>query len=308
MLKTLFRAATALLAVQLTASVVLAQPGRAPMLVTTSWLSDHLSDPRLVVLHVASLRRDYDQGHVPGARYLWVGALAQSTPEMSFEAVPVPQIRKALEALGVSNRSRIVLCGVGGNVSPTARMFLTLEYVGLGDSTSILDGQFDAWKSEGRTVSKEAPRISRGSFKPRVHDDVFVSADWVKDHVNAAGVAIVDARAPQFYAGASAGQPRSGHIPSARNVYFATLVDSTNRFLPDAKLQELFDKAGVGPGDEIAAYCHVGQTASLVYVAAERLGHRVHLYDGSFDEWSGRMDLPVELPAKPDSTARPPGH
>ncbi len=275
----------------------------APPLVTTSWVADHLKDGNLVVVHVASLRRDYHSGHLPGARYLWVGSLAQATPDMSFELVPLERLRETLRSLGITARSRIVLCGVGGNVSPTARMYLTFEYAGLGDSTSILDGQFDAWKAEGREVSTVAPLVRPSTFEPRPRPGVFVNADCVRDHMQKPGVDIVDARAPNFYNGASAGQPRAGHIPGAKSLYFATLVDSTNRMLPAARLTELFEKAGVKPGDEIATYCHVGQTASTVYLAARMLGYNVHLYDGSFDEWGGRLDLPV-VTAPPDSAKK----
>lgn len=271
------------------------------MLVSTTWLAEHMSDPKLVILHVASIRRDYAAGHIPAARYLWVGSMAIANPEMSFELVPVDRIRSTLEGLGVSNDSRVILCGVNGNVSPTARIFLTLEYLGMGERTSIVDGGFDAWKAEGRAVSTEEPKFSRGSFTPHLLKEVFVDADWVKDHLHAPSLSIVDARAPQFYNGASAGQPRSGHIPGAKNLFYSTLVDSTNKLLTVPKLRELFDKAGVKQGEEIATYCHVGQTASLVYFAARYLGYHAHLYDGSFDDWGGRMDFPVEVPAKADS-------
>jgi thiosulfate/3-mercaptopyruvate sulfurtransferase len=53
----------------------------------------------------------------------------------------------------------------------------------------------------------------------------------------------------------------------------------------------------VKPGTEIVSYCHVGQQASLVWLAARMLGHEARLYDGSFEDWSGRDDLPVVNPS-----------
>jgi len=281
---------------------VIAQDGPAPVLVTPAWLSNHLSDQYLVVLNVAQNKRDYRRGHIPGAQFLWVSSFAAANPELSFELQPVDNLDTLLEGLGISNASRIILCGVGGNVSATGRMYATLDYLGMADRTSILDGGFEAWKAAGYSVSRDTPPVSRGSFTPHLHTDAIVDGDYVKTKLHSGGFTIIDARAPQFYAGNGGGVPRAGHIPGAKNLFYSLLFDTTNRYLPDDSLRAKFAQAGIEPGNEIVTYCHVGQTASSVYVAAKQLGYRVHLYDGSFEDWSGRDDLPIELPAKKDST------
>ena len=88
---------------------------------------------------------------------------------------------------------------------------------------------------------------------------------------------------------------RTGHIPGAVNVPFTAVVDTTNRYLPVDSLKARFESAGIKPGDDIVAYCNSGRTACPVYVAAKMLGYTVHLYDGSFEEWSRQEDLPVDV-------------
>ena len=276
----------------------------APILVTTAWLSEHLNDPDMVVLNVAQNARSYRNGHIPGARFLWVTRIAAPNPELSFELVPLDQLDTVMESLGISNDSRIVLCSVGGNVSATARTYITLEYLGMADRTSILDGGFEAWKSAGNPVSKEEPSYKRGSFTPHLRPDAIVDVEFVKSHMKSRGVKLVDARAPDFYNGIGGGFPRPGRIPGALNVFFTTLFDTGNKYLPLDSLKLKFSAAGIQPGDEIITYCHVGQTASSDYIAAKLLGHTVHLYDGSFEDWSGREDLPVYLEPRKDPVKR----
>ena len=286
----------------MTFGISLAGDNKAQVLVSTGWLAEHLNDPNLVVLNVASNARAYRSGHIPGARFLWVTWFAASTPELSFELVPVKQLDTLMKGLGISNDSRIVLCGIGGNVSATARAYVTLDYLGMGDRTSILDGGFEGWKAAGNPVSKETPSYKTGSFTPHLKRDAIVDAEYVKSHMNTNGVTILDARAQNFYVGKdNNGFARAGHIPGALNLFYTTLFDTTDRYLPLDSLKAKFAAAGIKPDDEIITYCHVGQTASSDYIAAKVLGYNVHLYDGSFDEWSGREDLPVYLEAIKDS-------
>ncbi len=283
---------------------VVASDDKVPVLVTPAWLAEHLKDPNLVVLSVAQNARFYRQGHIPGARFLWVTWLAAPNPELSFELVSVEQLDTVMESLGVTNDSRIVLCGVGGNVSATARVYITLEYLGMGDHTSILDGGFEAWKAAGNSVSTETPLYKRSSFTPHLKRDAIVDVEYVKSHMSTPGFALLDARAPDFYNGIGGGFPRTGHIPGARNLFYNTLFDTSNKYLPLDSIKAKFTAAGIKPDDDIITYCHVGQTASSDYVGAKILGYKVHLYDGSFEDWSGREDLPVYLEAKKDSVKK----
>jgi thiosulfate/3-mercaptopyruvate sulfurtransferase len=124
---------------------------------------------------------------------------------------------------------------------------------------------------------------------------LIVDASWVSENLGKPNVRILDARAPQFYTGAEVGRmPRGGHIPNAKNIPFSSLVDDSNKLKSPAVLAELFKAADVQPGKKVATYCHIGQQASLLYFVAKYLGYDAHVYDGSFEDWSNRKELPVE--------------
>jgi thiosulfate/3-mercaptopyruvate sulfurtransferase len=265
------------------------------LIVSTEWLAAHLNDDSLVLLQVGE-KDEYLAGHIPGARFI---ALADiSTPRgsgLALELPPVTQLETAFEKLGVTDKSRIVVYFGKDWVSPTARVFFTLDYLGLGDRTSILDGGLPAWRAAGKSVNTVVTEPKPGHFTPRLKTQLVVDAAWVSANLNKPGVMILDARAPKFYTGAEAGSmPRAGHIPKARNIPFSSLVEDSNKFKSAAALRELFTTAGVKPGDSLTTYCHIGQQASLLYFAARYLGFEAHLYDGSFEDWSHRPELPVE--------------
>ena len=144
----------------------------------------------------------------------------------------------------------------------------------------------------------DVPQVTRGSITPRPHPELIVDAAWVAANLNKPKIAIVDARAPEFYSGASAGRmPRAGHIPGAVNIPFSTLGDAANKMQESATLKKIFSEAGIKQGDQVVSYCHIGQQATVVYFAAKYLGYDARLYDGSFEDWSRRSELPVARPS-----------
>lgn len=265
------------------------------LIVTTDWLAKNLDDASLVLLQVGD-KDEYMAGHIPRAQFIQTSDL--STPRgqgLTLELPPVEQLKATLEKFGISNDSRIVIYFGKDWVSPTTRVFMTLDYLGLGERTSILDGGLPAWRSEGKPVTEEIIEPKKGNFTAHPNMNLVVDAAWVKENLNKPNVRILDARAPQFYTGAEQGRmPRAGHIPSAKNIPFSSLVEESNKFKSAAALQELFKAAEVKPSTTVATYCHIGQQATLLYFVARYLGYDAHVYDGSFEDWSNRSELPVE--------------
>ena len=113
---------------------------RKSMVVSTDWLANHLNDKSLVLLQVGD-KKEYDAAHIPGAQYIQTSDI--STPRgkgLILELPPVDQLKATFEKFGVTDKSRIVVYFGKDWVTPTSRVYFTLDYLGLGDRTSILDG------------------------------------------------------------------------------------------------------------------------------------------------------------------------
>ena len=279
---------------------------RAPMLVSTRWLASHLNDANLVLLQVGD-PTEYETRHIPGARLITtqdVSASGHSKEDANRLEMPNPDsLRAKLASFGIGDRSRIVVYHGHDWVSPTTRIFMTLNWAGLGDNTSVLDGGLDAWVKDGHEVTTQTPPPAKaGALSPLRIRNFVVDAQFVKANIGKGGVAIVDARAPAFYDGVQAGSSmgtahRAGHIASAKSVPFNSVFTADNRLRSPAELKAIFTKAGVGPNDTVIGYCHIGQQATEMLFAARSLGHPILLYDGSFEDWSRHTEYPVENPS-----------
>lgn len=273
-----------------------ASPSRSAMIVDTEWLASHLNDQNLVILQVGK-RDTFDAGHIPGAQFIELRSLSLPREEgaLILELPPPDQLRATFEGFGISDSSRIVLCFGDDWVTPTTRVFFTLDYLGLGDRASLLDGGLNKWIAEKRPTSTEVRARDRGKITTKPNPELVADAVWVKEHLNQPNVAIIDARSPEFYNGTEkTDNPRQGHIQGAMNLPFTKIISDPNLVvLSDDALRALFRDAGADPGDQIVTYCHIGQQASLVYFAARALGYKVKIYDGSFQDWSARKELPV---------------
>ena len=293
------------LAAAFVAALSLASPSRAQSphpeyLVTTAWLAEHLQDPDVVVLQVGHTDESYRAGHVPGARFLPLAAVATTVGGIANEFPPPSEIVATFRALGVGDRARIVIYGDDPGLL-AARAWVALDLLGQSARASILDGGYARWTAERRPVETTLRAPEPRPFGGQWRADGVVSAGWVRAHLGDTAVLLVDARPPDQWAGGAA-DPRSGHVPGARSVYWMNgLVSAGDPVLKPvaALIGELWGPAGaMRPGVRtLVTYCRTGMQASHDYFVARYLGLAdVRLYDGSMSEWNA-LAYPVERSA-----------
>ncbi len=260
--------------------------GAADLLISPGALRAELGRPAgLVLLHVGS-PQDYEAGHIAGAQLVTLADLSVSGENnLRLQLPPAEVLHQKLMKLGVGDGSRVIIYAGNESVQSATRIWFTFDYLTL--PARLLNGGVAAWKSAGYETTKDVPTITAATtltIKPR--PEVVVDAAWLASHLNDPNLTLIDARLNDFYTGKSAGNmPRPGHIPGATNVPFTTLLTPTKEFLPS-------DKLGDKP---IVTYCHIGMQATVVYFSARLAGKEVKLYDGSYEDWSRRTDLPVEV-------------
>ncbi|MDX2270001.1 MAG: rhodanese-like domain-containing protein [Bryobacter sp.] len=247
-----------------------------------------LNQPGLVLLHVGT-PEDFAQAHLPGALLITLQDLSQSGPGgLRLEMPPAAQLAATLEKYGVTNQSEVVIYSGNDSFQSATRIWFTFEYLSL--PARFLNGGLAYWRSQGLPVTQEtsAAKASSGlQVKPR--PDLIVDAAYLAAQKEQGAFALIDARTPNFYSGTEAGiAPRAGHIPGARNAPFPGFFAADKRFKAP---QELV--TALGPGDSFVTYCHIGMQATVPYFAARLVGKTVRLYDGSFQDWSQRSELPV---------------
>jgi thiosulfate/3-mercaptopyruvate sulfurtransferase len=271
---------------------------RQSIFVSTAWLAGQLHDPNLVILAIGASAAEFEQGHIPGSVYFEFrdSAQAASPAGLRMELPPPAVLARTFARYGVSGDSHVVLYYLKDMWTQAARVYMTLDALGLGAQTSLLDGHLPAWKAEGRPLATgPASAPAPGNLSPCLRDDVIADLDYVQSHLKAPGVRILDARDPKVYRG-EIERPgfRPGHIAGAGNIDNAGLLDDQGKLKPAAELEKMFRDAGVHPGDRVVTYCFIGQQASALYTVARYLGYDARLYDGSMDEWSRHPELPVE--------------
>ena len=271
-------------------------------LVDTEWVSQHLSDPNVVLAEVDVDTSAYDSGHIEGAiGWNWQTGL-QNT--LTRELLTQTEVAELLGSSGITPDTTIVLYGDNNNwFAAWAFWFLLMSGHG---NLRLMNGGRIKWVGENRPLTTEVPSRTAASYPAGQRDSSLRASrnDVFEAVSNGGGTNLVDVRSPAEYNGEviapenmpQEGAQRSGHIPGAQSIPWLTTVNEDGTFKSAEELQKIYADKGVDSGSQTIAYCRIGErSAHSWFVLSQLLGYtNVKNYDGSWTEWGSLVGAPIE--------------
>jgi thiosulfate/3-mercaptopyruvate sulfurtransferase len=278
------------------------EPGR---LVTGDWLESRLGRPGLVVVESDEDVLLYETGHIPGA--VKVDWHTELNDPVVRDYVDGAGFAELLSRKGISREDTVVIYGDKNNWWAAYALWV-FSLFGHED-VRLLDGGRDKWIAEGRPITTD-PTVREATDYPVVTRDDGSLRAYKDDVLAHLGNPLIDVRSPEEYDGSRTSAPaypeegalRAGHIPTAKSVPWARAVAADGGFKPRAELDAIYrDEVGLSDGDDIVAYCRIGERSSHTwFVLHHLLGfEKVRNYDGSWTEWGSAVRVPITTGAEP---------
>ncbi|WP_423445515.1 sulfurtransferase [Kocuria sp. KSNUG] len=277
-----------------------AQYAHPERLVSTQWVAEHAGEPGVVVVESDEDVLLYETGHVPGA--VKVDWHTELNDPVTRDYVDGEGFARLMKAKGIHREDTVVVYGDKSNWWAAYALWVFTLF-GHQD-VRLMDGGRDKWIAEGRELTTERTEVTPADYPVVEREDAPIRA-YREDVLAALGTTpLIDVRSPQEYTGERTHMPdypqegtlRGGHIPTAASVPWARAAAEDGTFRSRDELEAIYrDEVGLTPGEDVIAYCRIGERSSHTwFVLTHLLGfENVRNYDGSWTEWGNAVRVPV---------------
>ncbi|MBX3491729.1 MAG: 3-mercaptopyruvate sulfurtransferase [Parvibaculum sp.] len=279
-------------------------PASVSTLVTTEWLAAHLDAPDVRIVDASwylpqaqrDPRAEYERAHIPGAVFFDIDEICDLDSPYPHMLPPPEKFSSRVRALGLGDGTRIVVYD-GAGLFSAARVWWMFRVMGHND-VAVLDGGLRKWKDEGRPLDDMKPRHSARHFTARRNSGLIRDRTQMMANLDTRAEQVLDARSIGRFNGTEP-EPRpglrGGHIPGSLNLPASDLIAADGTLRKPDELRALFERAGIDLSAPVVTTCGSGVTASILALGLAVLGKpQVPVYDGSWAEWGGVMEMPVE--------------